>query len=226
MDPNMQHPFNVRSFFTEDGKRAIGGGLELWRGYFQSVRPSQGSMYINLDIATGVMYKPGFLLQLCIEHLNVANGNPGSLSPNARPPFPDRERVRLQRFISGMRITTSYTGSTKTFVIKRVTAEGASGIIFPLRDGGSISVADYFKKHLNYTLKFPHVVCVEVRICIYNLHELGRYLYVTYRRSATLVPRSLWNSALCRLASSCANKFLRIRQTTCWSSQSSIPRTV
>ncbi|KAF8197479.1 argonaute-like protein [Pholiota molesta] len=141
MDPNMQYPFNVR-------QKAIGGGLELWRGYFQSVRPSQGSMYINLDIATGVMYKPGPLLELCMEHLGVRNGNPNSLSPNARPPLPDRERIRLQRFISGMRITTGYTGSTKTFVIKRVTTEGASGIVFPLRDGGSIS--------------FPNVICVEV----------------------------------------------------------------
>jgi hypothetical protein len=181
-------------------------------------------MYINLDIATGVMYKPGPLLELCMEHLGVRNGNPNSLSPNARPPLPDRERIRLQRFISGMRITTGYTGSTKTFVIKRVTAEGASGIVFPLRDGGSISVADYFKNHLNHPLKFPNVICVEVRTCFDNVQKLGQYLYVSYCRSAMPVPRFRWNFALCRLARSCGSKYLRTKQMICWSSQSFIPK--
>ncbi|KAF8958525.1 argonaute-like protein [Flammula alnicola] len=161
MEPNLKHPFNVRSFFTERGKRAIGGGLELWRGYFQSIRPSQNFMYINLDISTGVMYKAGPLLSLCLDYLNQKN--PNALSPRTRPPLPDRERLRLQRFISGMRVTTKYTGRTKTLVIKRLTSESASSIMFSMRQGGpSISVADYFKKHLNMPLKFPDVICIEV----------------------------------------------------------------
>ncbi|KAF9480194.1 argonaute-like protein [Pholiota conissans] len=160
MDPNQRYPFNVRSFFTPEGKKDIGAGLELWRGYFQSVRPSQAKMYINLDIATGVMYKPGPLINLCLEFLNVRGAKPEMLSP--RKGFPDRERIRLQRFISGMRINTEYTGSVKGFVIKRITSEAASQIMFTTREGKSISVANYFKDVLRRPLKFPDVICIEV----------------------------------------------------------------
>ena len=53
LNPNCA--FNVRSFFTDGGARNIGGGLVLWRGYFQSIRPAVGRMLINVNISTGVM---------------------------------------------------------------------------------------------------------------------------------------------------------------------------
>lgn len=161
MDPNLKYPFNVRSFFTEQGKKAIGGGLELWRGYFQSIRPSQNMMYVNLDIATGVMYKAGSLLGLCLEYLQFDN-NPNRLSPKSRPPLQDRDRIRLQRFITGMRVTTKYTGRQKTLVIRRLTMESAGSIMFSTRDGVSKSVANYFRTDLHVPLKFPDVICIEV----------------------------------------------------------------
>jgi eukaryotic translation initiation factor 2C len=60
MEPSMNFPFNIRSFFTPRETKDIGGGLELWRGYFQSVRPAPGRMLINMDIATGAMYVVSF----------------------------------------------------------------------------------------------------------------------------------------------------------------------
>jgi hypothetical protein len=50
----MKYPFNIRSFFTDQECKRIGGGLELWRGYFQSVRPAIGRILINIDISTGM----------------------------------------------------------------------------------------------------------------------------------------------------------------------------
>lgn len=57
MAPTQKYPFNVRSFFTPQGAKPIGGGLVLWRGYFQSIRPSPGRMLVNIDISTGAMFK-------------------------------------------------------------------------------------------------------------------------------------------------------------------------
>ncbi|KAJ6597530.1 argonaute-like protein [Mycena vulgaris] len=62
MEPSQALPFKGRSFFTSDGSRQIGGGLVLWRGYFQSLRPALNRMLINVDISTGVMYQPGPLM--------------------------------------------------------------------------------------------------------------------------------------------------------------------
>ncbi|KAF8914445.1 PAZ domain-containing protein, partial [Gymnopilus junonius] len=160
MRPNEKHPFNVRSFFVPQGKRPIGNGIELWHGYFQSVRPSQNKMYINLDIATGVMYKDGRLIDLCLEFFGRPNPNPNMLSPQRG--FPDRERHRLQRFLTGVRVITKHGGRTRAHVIKKVTTEGANARMFTTREGQTLSVANYFRTTLGKALQFPDIVCVEV----------------------------------------------------------------
>lgn len=163
MEPNQHYPFNGRSFFTDKETRDIGGGLVLWRGYFQSVRPTFGKMLINVDISTGTMYKPGPLLSLCLEFLGQQN--PSALGRS----MPDRERLRLQKFITGIRITTpprtpdSPPGPAR--VIKKLSAAGARDLMFQMRDGPRLSVADYFRLHANKPLRFPDVLCIEVSGC-------------------------------------------------------------
>ncbi|KIJ70038.1 hypothetical protein HYDPIDRAFT_35479 [Hydnomerulius pinastri MD-312] len=162
MEPTMKYPFNVRSFFTNRETKDIGGGLVLWRGYFQSVRPAIGRMLVNVDISTGTMYKPGLLIDLCLEFLGRP-GQHGALSP--RRGFPDRERIRLQRFISGIRVMTTYSGDRvrKTpRVVKKLSSAGASDLTFSMRDGTTMTVARYFQNLLNRPLRFPENVCVEV----------------------------------------------------------------
>ncbi|KAG6869248.1 hypothetical protein C0993_000001 [Termitomyces sp. T159_Od127] len=163
MEPTMTYPFNVRSFFTDRETKDIGLGLQLWRGYFQSVRPASGRMLINVDISTGTMYKAGPLLSLCLEFFN--KNDPNVLAPNRG--FPDRERLRLQRFISGIRVLTKHSGVDGTIqqtprVIKKLSSAGANALTFTMREGGSMSVAQYFLKTQNQKLRFPDVICVEL----------------------------------------------------------------
>ena len=61
MEPSLHYPSNKNSFVPIQEPRPIGGGIELWRGHFQSVRPAIGRMLINVDISTGVMYRSGSL---------------------------------------------------------------------------------------------------------------------------------------------------------------------
>lgn len=160
-EPNLNYPFNVRSFFTDREKRDIGGGIELWRGYSQSVRPSIGRLLVNVDIATGMMYKEGPLLNLCMDFLRdrgLRSNSPDALAP---PGFPDSERIRLQRFITGMRVIVETTGNRKR-VIRGLSKAGANQLSFTLRDGTVMTVAQYFQQQLGRPLRYPGAVCVEV----------------------------------------------------------------
>ncbi|KAF9460917.1 argonaute-like protein [Collybia nuda] len=165
MEPNQKYPFNVRSFFTNQEVRPIGGGIELWRGYFQSVRPAMGKMLINVDISTGMMYKAGPLINLCLDYLNKPPNNPRILAPASG--FPDRERLRLQRFLAGVRIVTPHTATggvnRAPRVVKKLSTAGANAITFTMHGGGgTMTVAQYFQKQLNKPLQFPNLICVEV----------------------------------------------------------------
>lgn len=163
MEPTIKYPFNVRSFFTDKETKDIGGGLILWRGYFQSIRPAVGRMLINVDISTGTMYKPGNLLELCKEFIGRNDAN--ALAPKRG--FPDRERIRLQKFLAGIRIVTRNPGvapaNAAPRVIKKLSTAGAADMTFTLREGGTLTVADYFRQTYNRALTYPDVLCVEVR---------------------------------------------------------------
>ncbi|PSS05393.1 hypothetical protein PHLCEN_2v3882 [Hermanssonia centrifuga] len=158
----MDYPFNVRSFFTRQEQKDIGSGLVLWRGYFQSVRPAVGKMLINIDISTGTMYKPGPLIDICLEFFEK-QGQPLVLAP-ARG-LPERERARLSRFLSGVRIETlnangKPSGTPRT--IKKLSSAGANQMSFTMREGGTLTVAQYFQRTHNRALRFPDLLCVEV----------------------------------------------------------------
>ena len=161
----MHHPFNARSFFTKQETADIGAGIVLWRGYFQSVRPAAGRMLINVDISTGAMYKPGPVIDVALEFLDVVRKGPLALSPTRG--LPDREFIRLQRYLSGARVNVHIPGQPTASrrsprPIRKLTREGAHQLSFTMRGGESITVAQYFERTHNYRLRFPDIVCIEV----------------------------------------------------------------
>ena len=160
MGPSQTWPSRGRSFFTDRETRDVGGGIILWRGYFQSVRPAIDRMLVNIDISTGVMYKPGTLINLALEFL----GKPGEPNALARRWLPERERMRLQQFISGLKVTTPHNEHNpgRLRLVKKLTRESAQERSFEVADGQSITVAQYFQERLNRPLRFPDVICVEV----------------------------------------------------------------
>ncbi|KAJ7500499.1 argonaute-like protein [Mycena galericulata] len=166
MDPSQRFPIKGRSFFTPTETKAIGSGLVLWRGYFQSIRPALGRMLINVDISTGVMYQPGPLIDVCMSFLGIRD--PRMLSAR----MPDRQRLLLQRFIAGIRVQTRDAAAAAAGavagpprpprVVRKLSKEGADGVTFVMRGGGSMTVADYFRRISGRALQFPNLLCVEV----------------------------------------------------------------
>lgn len=170
MEPTLRYPFNVRSFFTDHEHKYIGGGIELWRGFFQSIRPSPGRMLINVDISTGMMYREGALIDLCLDFLG--RNDPQVLAPSRG--LPERTRMQLQRFISGVRVfTRSGAGaqirSRTARVVRKLTNHGANQLTFSLKEGGQMTVAQYFVRKYNFTLRFPEILCVEVRMSLRSI---------------------------------------------------------
>ncbi|KAF6748934.1 eukaryotic translation initiation factor 2C 2 [Ephemerocybe angulata] len=158
MLPRKKYPSNARSFFIEDGKKALGAGLEVRRGYFQSLRPAIGRLLLNLDISAAVFYKPGPLIGTCLEFLGVPGGRVELLSP-ARG-LRDSDLKRLAKFVHGMVITTRHTGKSRTHRVTGI-AQPPSSVKFKHDKFGNIDVVQYFKKQYNITLQYPGIVCVK-----------------------------------------------------------------
>ena len=187
MEPNQIHPFNKRSFYVPDGMKDIGGGIELWRGIFQSVRPTVGRLIVNIDLSTGMMYKQGPLLNLCIDFFGRAP-NTSPLTILAERQLRDIERVRLQKFLSGVRVRVFITTGDRERVVRGLTKQGANRLTFSTREGTQMTVAEYFQS-LGVILQYPSVICAVVRNQI--------HLYASFDKLLRLgrMPWYLWSSA-------------------------------
>lgn len=162
MEPTSRYPFNVRSFFTNVERKDLRNGIEAWRGYFQSVRPATGRMLINIDISTGIMYKGGPLIGLCLDFFGRIGANANMLAPAHG--LPQRQWIELKRFLMGIKIVTTTVAPNRRSprAVKSISSKGADQMTFQLREGGTLTVAKYFKQTHNRTLQFPSLPCVEV----------------------------------------------------------------
>ncbi|KAK0460769.1 hypothetical protein IW261DRAFT_1577467 [Armillaria novae-zelandiae] len=85
------------SFYSDKIKAPLANtGLEAWQGYFQSVRPALNRLLVNIDISTGVMFKPGPLIETCLEFI----------TGNRREAFLSGVKVQVQTAAGGEKVVT------------------------------------------------------------------------------------------------------------------------
>ena len=158
MNPISKYPFDKRSFYTPQDKKDLGNGLELWRGIFQSVRPTIGKMVLNVDLKAGVMYKAGPLIRLCLGFFGKdVTAHPGGLL--TADVFPRARRHELKKFLMGIRIQVRSTGN-KMRTVTGLSDRGANAITFDL-NGVETTVAQYYAS-IGHPLTFPGLICVQV----------------------------------------------------------------
>ncbi|KAJ7164254.1 argonaute-like protein [Mycena filopes] len=154
---------NHTKFYTPDDIKALSLGVVLWRGYFSTLRAGIDRLFVNIDVATGAMYRPGSLIELACEHLRQANVR--DLITLLRGS--ESERLRLARFIDGLHVQWRRIGSQQDVVsraVSGISAKGADQETFTLRggEGPPISIAQYFRHTSSRTLQHPGLNCIEV----------------------------------------------------------------
>ncbi|KAJ7437478.1 Piwi domain-containing protein [Mycena galericulata] len=148
-----------RIFYTENGAKSIGSGVVLWRGYFQSLRPGISRLFLNVDVSTGAMYRPGPLIALALECLDDVRDVPALM----RALRNRTQHEKLARFIIGARVTWDRVGAaTMERSIKGLGDNSADREMFTQRDGQQKSVAGYFRSIANRGLQYPGLPCVQV----------------------------------------------------------------
>jgi eukaryotic translation initiation factor 2C len=151
------------NFYTSEDRIPISGGLELWRGYHQSVRAMMaGHLGINIDLTSTVFSKGG--MDLIDYILEVGNYNNVT----------DLERIpaaQINNIIKGISVVTTHRGEFKQrFKIGKLSSDSAATMLFvPSRRndqgervpvGDPILVKDYFQQQYGIRLQFPNLPLV------------------------------------------------------------------
>ncbi|KAG7452837.1 Piwi-domain-containing protein [Guyanagaster necrorhizus] len=145
-ETNQKNPHNNRAFFSDTNKRVVGDGLEFWRGFFQSVRPSTSQMLINIDITMTAMYQSGNVIDVSLSHLGSRQVRDLTFSTK------DAKFRSLSIFLKGLEIRCRTTGSRTRFVRELVARGGRYEFE---KDGHMTTVGEYFRSAHSTSIQFP-----------------------------------------------------------------------
>ncbi|KAF8654242.1 hypothetical protein AX16_003763 [Volvariella volvacea WC 439] len=142
--PRMEHPqiHNAKSFFTPRHGVPC-RGFELWRGYFQSVRPSVNKLLVNIDVTVGVVV-PACQLEQFMEQ---SIGRRGDLRRLDGAQFQE-----LRHITKGIKIVIDLGGhKTKGARPIKDLVKDAGQVTFDM-NGQKMTVKEYFKQTYNYDI--------------------------------------------------------------------------
>ncbi|KAF8514872.1 argonaute-like protein [Hysterangium stoloniferum] len=159
MKPIMSHPSNSKSFFTKDFRSGLGKGLELWRGLFQSVRPTIGRLIVNIDIATAVMYVGGSLVETVLAF--IGSNNARDLSR-----VTEIQQRKLDQFLKGLLIGSKIPprrGGPRWRKVLEIVMTGADDYMFlQEKTGENTSISKYYEAAYRYHVQLGKAICISV----------------------------------------------------------------
>ncbi|KIX93759.1 uncharacterized protein Z520_10665 [Fonsecaea multimorphosa CBS 102226] len=168
-----------RNLFRRQGQRAdLGGGIEVWRGVYQSMRLAEGQkMIVNVDVANTCFWRPTSLTSAIvtkwreIKDLNDIANRMEPYRDNGHRSITEFH-VTLQKAFKGVEVKASYKGNPnpdKVWKIYRFDINNANEEMIEWKDpvtrqstGEMVSVAHYFKRKYNLTLQYPKLRLVEM----------------------------------------------------------------
>lgn len=105
----------------------LGGGLEAWRGFYSSVRPSFKQLMVNVNVCTTAFYQEGNLAEAMVAFQQASFG------------------ANMATFVRGVRVSADHLGYRKT--VKKLAKVTPRQHKFNCEElGGQVTVEQYFQR--------------------------------------------------------------------------------
>uniref|UniRef100_A0A162A543 Piwi domain-containing protein n=1 Tax=Daucus carota subsp. sativus TaxID=79200 RepID=A0A162A543_DAUCS len=144
--PSNKNAVVGRSFFnTLFGKGDLGEGLEYWKGFYQSLRPTQMGLSLNVDMSARAFYDPVSVSDFVGKYCKLSDLN-RALS--------DVDRVKVKKALRGIRVEFSHGDYMRRYKVLNISTHPLRQLTFTDETGGTMHVADYFRKKYNINLRY------------------------------------------------------------------------
>ncbi|CAL9146033.1 unnamed protein product [Musa hybrid cultivar] len=146
-----------RSFYSPDlGRRQpLGDGLESWRGFYQSIRPTQMGLSLNIDMSSSAFIEPLPVIDFVTQLINR--------DVRARQ-LSDADRVKIKKALRGVKVEVTHRGNMRRkYRISGLTSQATRELTFPVDERGTMKfVVEYFQETYGFTIKHTNLPCLQV----------------------------------------------------------------
>ncbi|XP_039124258.1 protein argonaute 1B-like isoform X2 [Dioscorea cayenensis subsp. rotundata] len=155
--PNQRYTPVGRSFYSANlgRKQPLGEGLESWRGFYQSIRPTQMGLSLNIDMSSTAFIEPLPVIEFVAQLLNR--------DVSARP-LSDSDRVKIKKALRGIKVEVTHRGNMRRkYRISGLTPQATRELTFPVDERGTMkSVVQYFQETYGFPIQHTTWPCLQV----------------------------------------------------------------
>ncbi|CAA3017934.1 argonaute 1 [Olea europaea subsp. europaea] len=146
-----------RSFYSPHlgRKEHLGEGLESWRGFYQSIRPTQMGLSLNIDMSSSAFIEPLPVIDFVAQLLN---------RDVSAKPLSDADRVKIKKALRGLKVEVTHRRNMRRkYRISGLTSQATRELIFPVDQRGTVkSVVKYFRETYMYVIQYTQLPCLQV----------------------------------------------------------------
>ncbi|KAK1270774.1 Protein argonaute 10 [Acorus gramineus] len=145
-----------RSFFSPDFRtpQRLGNGIESWRGFYQSIKPTQMGLSLNIDMSSTAFIEPLPVIEFVAQLLGK-----DVLSKQ----FSDSEHIKIIKALKGVKVEAIHRGDVRRkYRISGLTTLSTRDLTFPVGDQSMTSVLKYFQEMYGFTIQYAHLPCLQV----------------------------------------------------------------
>ncbi|KAK1390581.1 Argonaute 10 [Heracleum sosnowskyi] len=146
-----------RSFFSPDIRKPqrLGEGLESWCGFYQSLRPTQMGLSLNIDMASAAFIEPLPVIEFVAQLLG---------KDVVSRTLSDSDRVKIKKALRGVKVEVTHRGNVRRkYRVSGLTSQPTRELVFPVDDKSNMkSVVEYFQEMYDFTIQHTHLPCLQV----------------------------------------------------------------
>ncbi|WVZ12771.1 hypothetical protein V8G54_017301 [Vigna mungo] len=149
-----------RSFYSSSMGRSkdIGGGAVGLRGFFQSLRPTQQGLALNVDFSVTAFHESIGVISYLQKRLEFLR----DLSQRKTAQLTAEERKEVEKALKNIRVFVCHRETVQRYRVCGLTEEATENLWFSDRDGKNLRLLDYFKDHYNYDIQFRKLPCLQI----------------------------------------------------------------
>ncbi|XP_024971969.1 protein argonaute 1-like [Cynara cardunculus var. scolymus] len=111
-----------RSLFScEFGHGALGDGIEFWKGFYQSLRPTQMRLSLNVDMSARAFYQPTLASEFVSEFFNK----------DITRPLSNQERIKVKKALRGVRLEVRRQDYMRRYKVQELSVQPQPSITQP-----------------------------------------------------------------------------------------------
>ncbi|XP_068656698.1 protein argonaute 7-like [Aristolochia californica] len=148
-----------RSLYSNSmGTKDIGGGAIGVRGFFQSLRPSQQGLALNVDFSVTAFHESIGIIQYLQKRCDFLHDLPQKKSRF----LTTVERKEVEKALMNVRVFVCHRDTDQRYRIYGLTDEATENLKFRDRDGQDLRLVDYFKEHYNHDIEYRNLPCLQI----------------------------------------------------------------